>query len=102
MRTWIHAASLALALIAGCAGDIAPSEGEVGASSEELRIGSGGLGAASCPGGGSPACVVCNNGCKYACSGDYTCDTAPSVCSYSPGQCTTLSFAPIGGGIIMY
>lgn len=73
-------------------GDESVGDENVGSSAEALRI--GGFGVASCPGGGSPQCVVCNNGCKSACSGDYTCDTAPGVCSYSPGQCSTSNVSP--------
>ncbi len=84
--------AIACALFAGCAAQTAPQPEEVEGASEELRIGS--FGVASCPGGGSPACVVCNGGCKSSCSGDYTCDTAPGVCSYSPGVCTTTNPTP--------
>lgn len=96
---------LGMLVLGGCAAETMPEEtGEVGAASEELQgRGGGGLGLASCPGGSSPACVVCNGGCKTACTGDYTCDTAPGVCSYSPGQCRTSSLTPgFGGGIRIY
>lgn len=65
-------------------------------ASQELRM--GGVGATdSCPGGGSPSCVVCNNGCKWACAGDYKCQTGGGICAYTIGNCKTVSFAPIGG-----
>jgi hypothetical protein len=83
----------------GCAADVGSESNsedesaELGSSSEALSIGGGGLGVASCPGGGLPMCVVCDNGCKTACYGGYTCNTEPSVCSYTH-NCRTS-----GGGI---
>jgi len=77
------------------------SEGPTSSTSEELRM--GGLGnTATCPGGASPACVVCKNGCQWSCAGDYSCGTGGGFCWYTEGQCKTVSFAPIGGiGIFM-
>lgn len=101
MRHWITVLGFA-ALLVGCSGEAQTAQEEqVSSASNELMIG-GGFGAASCPGGKSPACVVCNNGCKYACAGDYTCEADKNFCSYSPGKCTTLSFAPTFGGTFMY
>jgi hypothetical protein len=66
-------------------------------TSEELRIG-GGLGNTdTCPGGGSPSCVVCKNGCQWSCAGDYKCGSGGGFCWYTEGQCKTVSFAPVGG-----
>ena len=49
-----------------------------------------------CPGGGSPACVVCSGiQCTAACNGDYTCDIVRNregtveQCSYDDNNCET-------------
>jgi hypothetical protein len=105
MARWVVGVWLC-AFLGACSAESgdAPSSGEEGASeettsstSEELMIGTG-LGTTTCPGGGSPACVVCKNGCQWSCAGDYKCGTGGGFCWYTEGQCKTVSFAPIFGG----
>ncbi len=103
----------------GCAADAEPvdplpeaadapaTEQKVGVQSSALRVG-GGLGVATCPGGGSPSCTACADGetCTYSCTGGYYCDIGPiddggSQCS-PKGTCMSFSggFGGFGGGVI--
>ncbi|HMJ10821.1 MAG TPA: hypothetical protein VK524_05410 [Polyangiaceae bacterium] len=106
MRSWVSGVWLCALLAGACSaesGDAPAAEEaeQTSSTSDELRI-STGVADNTCPGGGSPACVVCNNGCKWACAGDYSCQTGGGICAFTHGVCKTVSFAPIGGGFATY
>ena len=108
MARWVVGVWLCASLTGACAaesGEPPASDEETTSAtsqtSEELRIGGYGN-TDTCPGGSSPSCVVCKNGCQWSCAGDYKCGSGGGFCWYTEGQCKTVSFAPIGGiGVYM-
>jgi hypothetical protein len=74
------------------------NQSELGSAQQALGLGhgGGGLGVATCPGGGSAMCVTCSDSdfkCVAACYGGYTCDTDSDSCSVE------LTCRTAGGGI---
>jgi hypothetical protein len=101
MEKWLAPLAFVFSCVCGCSGGVPSGEDQhsaretesVATNQSELRLND--TGTSTCPGGRSPACVVCDQGCKYSCGGGYTCNTGGGFCWYTSG-CTTLTFSVYG------